>query len=587
MTRQWEKTTTLIYGCDIISKKLTYSLSPMGLMYSFHTNEPRKPRALSISVISIICLSFFLISLWDYSIRLDLLNITGSSPEWTLALKSTFVVLIRRITSYCKFIIYGALYFIPIFQHGPISSIIAQGNYMLTEKEQASLAKRSFSIYALRSIILSCGIGALILGLGRTKDSITHYVLLGVLVNLIIQITTSSPLIYLCYLGLALGRNVANFSDFHIEPLFDQFLKQQPATSNNEIATQNNNSYGDLELQSTTRTNSTSENIVHESTNAIDQNHEEESWKLRFQMLHQRIVSLLGSCYQKIMKIIGFLTKTGYPELGISMEMSKGNSSMKISESRRIENTHLIRSKLRKTQVMLTELRDTVNDINKMSSMLIMGVLIYETIVLVIITTASIQGKVYKSINWIFVPTVTFTIGTTISVVYICLCLDETTSQLKLLINKLFDFIIMNLRVKVGETMNNSNQQEDKLRIGNDTNNGFRPSESISSLASITNLEDVYEREDEEQSETWSQFQYTRKLAGTIHFTMGGILPISKRLVLPTLAHILSAVFISIEIMSIIDTLSQDNISNSNSDSFHDNSQNTLSKMIHNITNLT
>jgi hypothetical protein len=132
-------------------------------------------------------------------------------------------------------------------------------------------------------------------------------------------------------------------------------------------------------------------------------------------------------------------------------------------------------------------------------------------------------------------PTISVTISLVSSVVFVCICYDETVKQLKLLINKLFDFIIMNHRVE------SSAYRMDRLRPGID----YDPQEVSPLLGS----------EPGAINETWCQFQYTRKLANTIQFTMGGIVPVTRRLVLSVLGHILSAVFLSIEIMSIIDTM--------------------------------
>jgi len=252
-------------------------------------------------------------------------------------------------------------------------------------------------------------------------------------------------------------------------------------------------------------------------------------------MIWSFLVRSLIAISRAVRDVMTRLNSRKYPELP-EMKMTKLSSTtnIQISETMRMANSHLIRVRLRRTQVMLSELRDIVSDINKTSSPIVLMFLAYETVMIVFITTASIQAKVYKSVDLLIIPTISATISLVVSVVYICTCLDETTKQLKLLINKLFDFIIMNHRV----------QSSGKRVI---SQAGQEPADQSEVCVMPGSEHGAI-------NETWSQFQYTRKLANTIQFTMGGIFPVTRRLVLSILGHILSAVFISIEIMSIIDT---------------------------------
>lgn len=503
------KTCSLIHGCDIISRKLTHCLCPMGLLVKFESNEPRKPKPLPIGVVLMISMTIVLLFLHDIIMGRDSPDLIQRRAEFKLLAESAFLMMMIEFYEVFRFIFYLITLLTPIAQHGPITNVLAQRNKMVSETEQASIAKEVFYVFFFRTLLSNSPILFLILSLNLGWDDWQlYYFFVSMSTTFLLNLTVTAPFIYISYLGSCLGKHVENFSELYIDTLFDQFENIQDASGE---TSSNLSLHGSSHNETQAQANG---GIVSSLTS---------------------LVSGKTDLMKRIRCVISYLNSNEYPN-DHEVEMNKTTGNLKITEATRISNTYLIRNRLRKTQIMLSELRDTVNDINKLSSMLILLQVLYDLLLMVLITTASIQTRTYRSLSILVAPTVTQTIASIVSVVYICTCLDETTSQLKLMINKLFDFIIINLRVRINDT-------------------------SRSDISSVTpsNIHNMFEKDDEVQSETWCQFQYTRKLAGTINFTMGGILIVSRRLILPILAHILSAVFISIEIMSIIDTLGHHN----------------------------
>lgn len=499
MKQSSAKTTSLVHGCDIISSRLTHLFCLMGLLFKFEPTEPRKPKPLPLSVISLIILAIFFIFLQDILLTEDYGRVFSVSREYQLASMSTFVVILFKFLGMIRVIVYLISFMVPVIHHGTITNVIAQRNKIISDKEQAILANQSFRIFFCRGLLTLTSLASVLLDLNLSfKDWRLYYLALAITAILLVNLAVQAPFMYICYLGSCLGQHVKNFSEIHIDSLFDQF--------------------DDKDTNADIRSN------FSETNSTLDQIGSNEKQ------------STPGWLSTKCRNFIKYMNSNEYPEQH-EVEMNKTTGNLEISEASRISNTYLIRSSLRKTQVMLSELRDTVNDINKLGSIMIITHLMYESVLIVLITTASIQGRVYKSLSVLVIPTVTQTLSSAINFLYICTCLDETTSQLKLMINKMFDFIIINLRVPMNDTDQKRNQSTSTL------------------FENFNSANEIMDKDDEVQSETWCQFQYTRKLAGTIHFTMGGILIVSRKMVLPILAHILSAVFISIEIMSIVDTL--------------------------------
>lgn len=432
--------------------------------------------------------------------------------------QSKFLFRVSSFFEIFRILFHAITIVIVVVQHGVISNVMATSTIIVNKREQNRFAKKAFLVFFIKTMCNLITFVFLTWSIHKDGGKIDFLDNLGMLVvcpicGLLANVALFAPIMYACYLGSSLGRHVENFSKLYIDTMFDQFV---------ETAAMDDESVCRMPILKRSGEDSISLKSV--STVWL------RSWDCCgfFGTLFRGLKKFFISFAQRLIGMIRHLSLREYPELP-EMKMTKISLAVdvKITEAMRLANNQLIRVRLKKTQNMLSELRDFVSDINKLSSPLILLLFISDTCAIIIITTASIQAKLYKSINLSIVPTVSCTIGLTISVIYICICLDATISQLKLLINKLFDFIIMSHRIQPAE----------KELLG----------ENKQSLSS-------WQVENEAISETWSQFQYTRKLAGTIQFTIGGILEVSRRLVLFILGHILSAVFISIEIMSIIDT---------------------------------
>lgn len=518
MMKPANSVSTFTYGCDIISQKLKYCLSPMGLLFKFHPNPPKQPKPLAMTVVLIILSTIFI------TIANDLIL-----TEWhrrrsvniNLALESPFVASMMKIAELNRLASLVATSVIATVQHGTIANLMATKNYLVSKKDQVHFASAAFAVFLFCSLLDAlCSLPLYNLS-NYDLNELLYSVIMAVAVNST-NVTSLAPIIYICYLGSLLGKHVENFSELHVHTMFDQFMKA---------------------IETVEKEGS----MVSELSVISDASDEGEKRNRLFGCIRDYAAILIRFFERFFVHLVNRLRRMAlhlnsrkYPELP-EMSMSKLSTatSLNITNSMRISNSHLIRVRLRKSQVMLSELRDVVSDINKMSSAIIFMNLIMDLLKIIVITTSSIQSKTYKSVNIMIIPTMSTTICLVVKVVYVCTCLDATSSQLKLMINKLFDFIIMNHRV---------HSSKSRTQFTDDEYCTHQENPEVRLAA---------EREDEAISETWSQFQYTRKLANTIQFTMGGILPVNRRLVLSVLGHILSAVFVAIEIMNIVDTSGQ------------------------------
>lgn len=496
------QTTTLIDGCELLSKRLRTFGSPMGILFKFNVNH--RPKPLEVTVVLMIFCSLLTLLLLDFVLINTFTILDDNFSRFDEISQSPFIMRLLKFFETYRLCIYTATFVITIAQHGSIANVMAINNNFVSQREQYNLARTSSTVFLFK-VLTDCFLFVSVLGTFNLLNGWRIY-MASICVGLILflELTVFSPIIFTCYLGASLGKHVENFSTLYIDSMFDQFMSAPDGSER-----------------------LSSRQVLSAHSSCVEEEEENEGclWCCcaAFGSLERAWIYVAN----RLRDIGEQLNAEKYPELP-EMKMTKLSSNFKISDSMRNANGQLIRIRLKKTQIMLTELRDMVSDINKMSSPIIMMHILYETFFIILISTSSIQAKLFKSINLLIVPTVANTIALVIVVVHICTCLDDTTGQLKLMINKLFDLIIMNHRVQTNYRCGHFSLEQKRI------------------LAS--------ERENEALSETWSQFQYTRKLANTIQFTMGGILPVTRRLVLLILGHILSAVFISIEIMSIIDT---------------------------------
>lgn len=520
---------TLVHGSDIISEKLRYFMVPTGWLFKFEPTLPQRPRPMTLLLVLwtvSIPLIVFMLDIMTFNV---IVNLDRDGEEYRAISESLFIQRLSRIFGLCRTVYFG-MFILILIQHGTMANVIASSNNYVSEREQKHFARSSFTIFLLKTFANFVSYAA-VLGIyyfdperqpSRWFDLscvtiLIFYILIGLL--------QSSPIIYACYLGASLGKHVENFSKIYVDTMFDQFMKAIESEGGKEPLN-SASLWSDGDITGGDETTKGGRGCLRSCCCCCCP---------YLCVLWRYLIKGLLITWKFIRGVGARLNTRYYPELP-EMKMTKLSSTqnIQISETMRASNSHVIRIRLRRTQIMLSELRDLVSDIDKTTSPIVALYLVYETMLIILITTSSIQAKVYRSIDFLIMPTVSTTIGLIISVIYICTCLDETTKQLKLMINKLFDFIIMNHRVQT---------------------TGKRAFEALESHQ--FNENDVCVIPGSESgaiNETWSQFQYTRKLANTIQFTMFGILPVTRRLVLSILGHILSAVFISIEIMSIIDT---------------------------------
>lgn len=539
-------TSNLIHGCEIISKGLRYKLCPMGHLFQFDglaSGRPRPLTLLRVATLFVVTVVLIIISF----ISLHRVMVLAENDERVIAItRSAFLNLFGKIFGIYRVLVCLAICIVIVARHCTIASVVANRTYFVKEEEQSRLAKVAIAVILIKIFVSVGSLFSVLADQYVLSGRDIFITLSGFLCIFGLNLVLSAPMIYTCYLGSALGKHVENFSEIYIDTMFDQFMNAIEAERDPEA----------LRLAAA---------LEEAAASSDKQQASSEKWPSNFWRccglcaLIRRLI--IGLCL-KIRAVAVHLNARKYPELP-EMKMTKLSSttSIKISDAARVANSQLIRARLRKTQIMLSELRDMVNDINKMSSPIVMMHFIMDMMIIILVTTASIQAKLYKSISVLIIPTVAYTIGTVMGVVFVCICLDETSSQLKLMTNKLFDFIIMNHRVQ--SSSSSPPPQQGKHFIAAAAADGF----SADTSTSTTNVARGFvvgggkisscgcdSVEEEALSETWSQFQYTRKLSNTIQFTMGGILTVTRRLALPILGNILSAVFISIEVMSIIDT---------------------------------
>lgn len=549
-----EQQTNLVTGCDWMSRHLKFCLSPTALLFEFDPNPPNRPKPLPLA--SILYMSMWIIILFisdsvggaNATTRYDGIN------EVFLAQQSPFVLTVLKIFRLYRLATHTITLIVALSQHGPIANVIASSDVFVSEEDQVRVARRTFIVFFIRAISRCTSYLAIFLFV-FTRLNVDNYwkvyeAGLFVLGVLSLNMSLATPLMHTSYIGASYGRHVKNFSEIYVDSLFDQFMK---------AIEMENQSYLEEEDEA---------QVPEFIANANPDKHPAAFRCLRYfwrgiVKVFQIIGITIMSTRRFLRAFFARLNMRHYPELP-EMKMAKLSTTknIQISERMRLANNDLIRLRLRRTQIMLCDLRDRVNDVNRLSSPLFLVYLLYDTVTIVLITTVSIQARVYRSVNLLLLPTIVATIGLGLSITYFCNCMDDTSKELKLMINKLFDFIIMNHRVKSSDKKSNTNnalvasssgfQQADLGRPSGRDSNCSDLNNSISSDYTSSSL--LINDETSEISETWSQFQYTRKLANTIQFTMGGIVPVTRRLVLSILGHILSAVFISIEIMSIIDT---------------------------------
>lgn len=545
-----EHQTNLVAGCDWMSRHLKYCLSPTSLLFEFDQNPPNRPKPLPLAAI-------LYMSVWIFILFVsDSLGTSGDPSkhdginEVYLAQQSPFVLTVLKIFRIYRLVTHTMTLIMALRHHGPLANVIASNDVFVSEKDQVKLARRTFIVFFVRALSRCTSYMAIFIFVFSHSDPSNYWRLYGlamfVLGLLALNMSLTTPLMHTNYIGAAFGRHVKNFSEIYVDSLFDQFMKA-------------------IEMEDQSYEEEDDEAQVPEFIANADPSQHPSSfrwlryfWKGLVKIFKVIGIIILGT-RRFLRAFFARLYMRHYPELP-EMKMAKLSTTknIQISERMRLANNDLIRLRLRRTQIMLCDLRDKVNDVNRLSSPLSLVYLLYDTVTIVLITTASIQAKVYRSLNLLLLPTIVYTVGLGMSVTYFCNCMDDTGKELKLMINKLFDFIIMNHRVKSSDKKSKTTNflvdpnQIDSIRPdGRDSNCSDR-NNSIS--IDYTNNSSLVNNETSDISETWSQFQYTRKLANTIQFTMGGIVPVTRRLVLSILGHILSAAFISIEIMSIIDT---------------------------------
>lgn len=507
---------SLIHGSEEISRKLRYFLNPTGSLYKFDDRVPRRPSPLTLAMVLMNCLMIVPPLIININTYLNAKEARGKSEKFGMIVQSRFLVQLSSIVEIYRILFISVTIMIVIARRSIMLNVFAANIALVNKREQTGFAQTAFAVFFIKT---TCNIITYIFIVWEViidggKISITNGLgsfVISPICLLWVNLYKLAPIILACYLGASLGQHVENFSKVYIDSMFDQFAKTT-----------------DMDNESVCEIPALKP-LDHDSMSSKSGSL---SW-LDSPSVRSLLKGLPSNAGRRIIRMIKHLNANEYPELsGMKLTKISSINDIKITDTMRTANSHLVRVRLKKTQTMLCELRDVVSDINRMSSPLILLLFIRDTISITTIVTASIQAKLYKSLSLSMIPTMTSILSLCIGVVYICVCLDATTSQLKLLINKLFDFIILSHKTDP--------ENEKRSRPVADGEGGR------TQLSCYT--------EDEALSETWSQFQYTRKLAGTIHFTIGGILQVSRRLVLVILGHILSAVFIAIEVMSIVDT---------------------------------
>lgn len=389
---------------------------------------------------------------------------------------------------------------IGLFQYNTITSSTANTKVFVNEHQQKKLATRCFIRFALIALLHSFGTIAsfyLVLENELSKAALTAYLIINVLLFFSLALTVYAPIIFSTCVADTLGAHLENFSKFHIDTLYDK-LAQCDNTSAKENASTDE------------------DNNTNKQTSAPEAG------------VFSKIKYLLVGAFRFMASFVRRLGFKRYPKLP-EMQITKLSTSLatQMTDDLKIQNSNIVRLKLELIQVILADLRDIVNEINFSISILLIFNIFYATLLVIVTTTASINARAQTSSILALMPAVLFSSALASLVINICVSFDKVPSELDSMMNKIFDFIVINHREEVQTVRSRGRGVELSTRA-------------------------IYK--DEALSETWSQFQYARKLANSINFNMAGVLPLTKRVVFVILAYILSSIFISIEMMSIVDT---------------------------------
>lgn len=517
------------------------------------------------------------IYLTSYLIRFVLVNLIRDSSLYATIFKSTFMTQL----------IYAAIGFIAINQllggfvvmsHLDTISSIEALQVFVTKKEQIEITNSECKKTILISTIQTIGFTVVIYNMINDKSSpisTSLYLISFALIFFLFNMSQLSSAIAVSCLGSVLGRHIENFSQAYIDTMYDQLAKyvNQDNDYNDEVKPNDelNAAADNLEnLLNLTEANvgdnhknddddGDEDSSNSDSSSNTDQSNKKKTnrkvpAKKKASKKNKKtgafLMKLRGSSVSIIVKVLvkfGRLLVATFRRLSVrrypksaDMEVTKQSTALagKMTESMKIANSALIRKRLRKLQIVMTDMRDAIHEINSLTTSL-MSAIFLSILFVILTTTMSIQAQDYSSLA-IATPPILFGLALGMFIINTCVMCDSLVSQSKSMMNKLFDFIIINHR----DTDTKAIDPRNDNAIITDTSKYTTTDSSISTRRYI----------DEALSETWSQFQYVRKLSNSITFTLLGIMPVTKRVVFVLLAYVLSATFISIEMKSIVDT---------------------------------
>lgn len=373
------------------------------------------------------------------------------------------------------------------------------------------------------------------------------------------------PLIYCCSVGGILGKHVENFCAAYVDSMYDQlagYVFQEgadPSDPSSEPAVDDECSErvpdpNELSLVKTGRAPSDHKSTLRRvNSRSSDKSTTDASNKNRLEsdvLFEQRSgVERLLAFFDIIAEVCASTARRLAVRRYLAsaeMKVTKLSTShaAKLTEQMKVANSGLIRLRLRKMQQLLSQVRDIVDELSQAAFQLVSLIILQAILFVVLSTTMSIQASEYMTPSMLLSP-VMFCVGLSLLILIVSICFDEVVSQNNTMINKIFDFIVINHR-DTSDSGNKSSSNgktcvsESKLKAFDATSNS---KQLLVAQAYI----------DEALCETWSQFQYVRELSNTILFNLGGFFPVTKRVVLMLQAYALSATFISIEMKNIID----------------------------------
>lgn len=512
---------------------------------------------------------YFLLTIWvlceililsvtNFLVQGMLFELIKNSSLYTTIFKSTFMSqLIMATVAIIAFNqVFGGL---GVLLKLEIVSSIERLPVFVAKDEQLKLVYHEFIKTIFISIVQTLGFSTALYNMINTVDESSSssslltfcQLVLFTIIFFLFNMSQLGGALAVCCLGSILGKHLENFASNYIDTMYDELAD-----------------FGNIDREAGGRIEDEKLNVAADNLkillfNMTEANlgsrHDKNTLNLREQMSQMKksdaednkkkkepkfwisiSAKVLAKVGQFIVATFRRLSVCRYPK-SADMTVTKQSTALadKMTDSMKTTNNALIRRRLAKLQVVMNGMRDTLHNANIIMSSLINSIGL-SMVFVVLTTTMSIQAKQHSASLSTVTPPILFGLGLGMLVVNTCVVCDKLVSESQSMLNKLFDFIIINQ--KSSPSMSTSKALA--TPVVDDSNTTAAESVRLSRQGYL----------DEALSETWSQFQFVRKMANENYFMLIGILPMTKRVVFVLLAYVLSMTFLAIEMKFLVDT---------------------------------